>query len=105
MKEVYKPGTPYLLSESDKLKVIKDLLRGIGVHRISRRHNIPDGAIRRYVTIWEPAHYKVNENSGLGNKTVPYYDESYKEMDAWQFPKYTLKDLSVDEIDIYLEDN
>jgi len=105
MKEVFKPGTPYSLSEADKLKVIKDLLRGIGVHRIARRHNIPGGAIRRYVTLWEPAHYKVNENSGLGVKTVPYYDESYDEMDVWQIPKYTLKDLSADEIDIYLKDN
>jgi len=41
----------------------------------------------------------------FGAKTIPYYDETYSEFEAWSFPKYKIEDFSEVEIASYLKTN
>lgn len=95
-------GIPYYLSEDEKLSIIKDMLKGRSVYATARRHGLPSGAVKRYRIIWEPYNYHVDKNTGMGCKNIPYYET---EMEYAPRLKYTLRDLSLDEIDIYLKDN
>ncbi len=37
----------------------------------------------------------------FGHKDTPYYDDTYNEMDAWQFPKYEMTDLGHNELHFF----
>ena len=102
MKERRKSWPPFMIPEKIKVKIMLGMMKGRTIRQIAQIYNVPEGAIRRYATKWSPENYRVDENTGMGHKDVPYYE---KEMEYAPKLKYKLKDLSVDEIDIYLEGN
>ena len=48
---------------------------------------------------------KTGDKIFFGAKTIPYYDETYSEFEAWSFPKYKIEDFSEVEIASYLKTN